>query len=104
VLLALAGNQADPAPLLLKHWEAGTLDAVTLTSSEGLRYFFDMVGHLGQAWLKKTPVFVTHQRIAAQASGAGSATDYSHRPRGRWFDSRTHAILRTSWNMKITLY
>jgi uroporphyrinogen-III synthase len=47
-----ATTKAAPGPLL-KHWEAGTLDAVTLTSSEGLRYFFDMVGHLGQAWLKK---------------------------------------------------
>lgn len=63
-------SQADPGPLL-KRWEAGTLDAVTLTSSEGLRYFFAMIGHLGQAWLKKTPVFVTHQRIAAQASALG---------------------------------
>jgi uroporphyrinogen-III synthase len=63
-------SKADPGPLL-KRWEAGTLDAVTLTSSESLRYFFEMIGHLGQAWLKKTPVFVTHQRIAAQASALG---------------------------------
>jgi uroporphyrinogen-III synthase len=42
----------DPAPLL-KLWEQGRLDAVTLTSSEGLRNFFDMVGRLGQAWLKQ---------------------------------------------------
>lgn len=63
-------SKADPGPLL-KRWEAGTLDAVTLTSSEGLRYFFEMIGHLGQAWLKKTPVFVTHQRIALQASALG---------------------------------
>lgn len=63
-------SRADPGPLL-KRWEAGTLDAVTLTSSEGLRYFFEMIGHLGQAWLKKTPVFVTHQRIVMQASALG---------------------------------
>lgn len=63
-------SKADPGPLL-KRWEAGTLDAVTLTSSEGLRCFFAMIGHLGQAWLKKTPVFVTHQRIATQASALG---------------------------------
>lgn len=56
----------DAAPLL-KLWEAGQLDAVILTSSEGLRNFFDMIGHLGQAWLKKTPVFVPHARIVAQA-------------------------------------
>ncbi len=60
----------DPAPLL-KLWEAGRLDAVTLTSSEGLRNFFGMLGHLGQAWLKKTPAFVPHARIADQARALG---------------------------------
>lgn len=62
--------QRDAAPLL-QLWEAGKLDAVTLTSSEGLRNFFDMIGHLGQAWLKKTPLFVSHARIAAQAQRLG---------------------------------
>ncbi|BAO30773.1 uroporphyrinogen-III synthase [Sulfuritalea hydrogenivorans] len=65
-----ARPQTDPAPLL-KLWEQGRLDAVTLTSSEGLRNFFDMLGHLGQAWLKKTPAFVPHVRIAAQAQALG---------------------------------
>lgn len=64
--------QLDPAPLL-KLWEEGRLDAVTLTSSEGLRNFFDMVGRLGQAWLKKTPAFVPHVRIAEQAQALGLA-------------------------------
>ncbi len=62
--------QLDPAPLL-KLWEVGQLDAVTLTSSEGLRNFFDMLGRLGQAWLKKTPAFVPHVRIAEQAQALG---------------------------------
>jgi uroporphyrinogen-III synthase len=44
---------------------------VTLTSSEGLRNFHDMIGRLGQAWLKKTPVFVPHARIAEQAQALG---------------------------------
>lgn len=60
----------DPAPLL-KLWEEGQLDAVTMTSSEGLRNFVDMVGRLGLAWLKKTPVFVPHARIAGQAQALG---------------------------------
>ncbi|MCF8197494.1 MAG: uroporphyrinogen-III synthase [Sulfuritalea sp.] len=60
----------DPAPLL-KLWEEGRLDAVTLTSSEGLRNFYNMLGRLGQAWLKKTPAFVPHQRIAEQARALG---------------------------------
>lgn len=60
----------DPAPLLAL-WEAGKLDAVTLTSSEGVRNMIEMIGHLGHAWLKKTPTFVPHARIAEQAAGFG---------------------------------
>ncbi len=67
-----AKPQQDPAPLL-KLWEVGKLDAVTLTSSEGLRNFHEMIGHLGQAWLKKTPAFVPHIRIAEQAHALGLA-------------------------------
>lgn len=60
----------DPAPLL-KLWGEGRLDAVTVTSSEGLRNLVDMVGKLGQTWLKKTPLFVPHQRIAGLARAIG---------------------------------
>lgn len=63
---------ADPAPLL-RLWNDGTLDAITLTSSEGLRNLCDMVGGLGQAWLRRTPVFVPHPRIAEQARAVGLA-------------------------------
>ncbi|HEY6895671.1 MAG TPA: uroporphyrinogen-III synthase, partial [Rhodocyclaceae bacterium] len=60
----------DPAPLM-KLWTDHALDAVTLTSSEGLRNFQEMVGALGQAWLRKTPAFVPHARIAEQARQLG---------------------------------
>jgi uroporphyrinogen-III synthase len=60
----------DPSPLL-KLWSDGHLDAVTATSSEGLRNLVDMVGKLGQTWLKKTPLFVPHQRIAGLARALG---------------------------------
>jgi len=62
--------EVDPAPLMAL-WEAGRLDAVTLTSSEGLRHMVEMIGHLGHAWLKKTPTFVPHARIAEQAASLG---------------------------------
>jgi uroporphyrinogen-III synthase len=62
--------QLDPAPLH-KLWEAGQLDAVTLTSSEGLRNMIAMIGHIGHAWLKNTPTFVPHARIAEQATQFG---------------------------------
>ena len=60
----------DAAPLL-KLWARGELDAITATSSEGLRNLFDMVGSLGQTWLRKTPLFVPHQRIAEEARRLG---------------------------------
>jgi uroporphyrinogen-III synthase len=60
----------DPAPLL-KLWSEHRLDAITITSSEGLRNLYEMVGKLGQSWLKKTPTFVPHARIAEQARALG---------------------------------
>lgn len=62
--------ELDPAPLH-KLWTDGKLDAVTVTSSEGLRNFHEMIGKLGQAWLRKTPTFVPHARIAEQAAQLG---------------------------------
>jgi uroporphyrinogen-III synthase len=63
----------SPDPLL-RLWEAGRLDAVTVTSSEGLHNLVAMVGHLGLAWLRKTPLFVPHARIAAAADACGIHT------------------------------
>lgn len=60
----------DPAPLH-RLWNEGRLDAMTVTSSEGLRNLWEMVGKLGQSWLKKTPTFVPHARIAEQARSLG---------------------------------
>jgi len=62
--------QTDAAPLL-KLWNEGRLDAMTITSSEGLRNLHDMIGKLGQGWLRRTPTFVPHARIAAQAQALG---------------------------------
>ena len=60
----------DVAPLL-KLWARGELDAVTVTSSEGLHNLYDMVGKLGQQWLRRTPAFAPHARIAASARALG---------------------------------
>jgi uroporphyrinogen-III synthase len=59
------------AAALLRRWNDGQLEAVTLTSSEGLRNLWEMLGPLGQAWLRQTPVFVPHERIAEQARTLG---------------------------------
>ncbi|HEY3431827.1 MAG TPA: uroporphyrinogen-III synthase [Rhodocyclaceae bacterium] len=62
--------EQSPAPLL-KLWNDHRLDAVTITSSEGLRNLYDMLGKLGQTWLRNTPLFVPHARIADQAAALG---------------------------------
>ncbi len=65
-----ARPRADAGPLL-KAWARNEVHAVSITSSEGLRNLFEMVGKLGQSWLRRTPVLVPHPRIAAAARELG---------------------------------
>lgn len=51
----------------------GQVDALTVTSSEGLRNLAAMVGAAEAAALRRVPLFVSHQRIAAEAGGLGFA-------------------------------
>lgn len=60
----------DCAPLM-KAWARNELHAIVVTSSEGLRNLFDMVGKLGQSWLRKTLLVVPHARIADTAAALG---------------------------------
>ncbi|HVC11387.1 MAG TPA: uroporphyrinogen-III synthase [Burkholderiales bacterium] len=61
---------ADSAPLLTA-WARGAVHAVTVSSGEGLTNLFDMLGKLGQQWLRGTPVFVPHARVAESAARLG---------------------------------
>jgi len=60
----------DAAPLL-RAWARNELDAITVTSSDGLRNLYEMIGALARQWLRKTPVFVPHARIAEIARELG---------------------------------
>ncbi len=60
----------DVAPLL-ESWSQGKINAVIITSSEGLRNLFDIIGQIGQQLLKLTPMFTTHERIARTARDLG---------------------------------
>jgi uroporphyrinogen-III synthase len=60
----------DTAPLLHR-WARGEIHAVTATSGESLHNLFDLLGKPGQQWLKTTPLFVSHERIAQTAQGMG---------------------------------
>jgi uroporphyrinogen-III synthase len=52
---------------LLARWQSGGVDAVSITSAEGLANFFEMLGPTGSGYLRSTPVFVPHPRIALAA-------------------------------------
>lgn len=60
----------DVAPVL-QRWGRGEVKAVTVTSRESLHNLFDLLGKLGQQWLKATPLFVIHERIAVAARELG---------------------------------
>jgi uroporphyrinogen-III synthase len=61
-----ARPQADPRRLLAR-WQAGAVEAVSITSAEGLANFSAMLGATGGRYLRATPVFVPHPRIAHAA-------------------------------------
>lgn len=58
---------ADPAPLL-----AAGIDAVTVSSGEALDNLLELAGEEGRRSLRKTPLFVPHERVAAHARTAGA--------------------------------
>ena len=59
------------AATLVQRWQEGRLDALTISSSEGLRYLVDMLDVAGRDRLAMTPVFVPHERIAENAAALG---------------------------------
>ena len=60
----------DPAPLM-QAWARGTVAAVIVTSSEGLRNLCTMIGAAGVTYLRDTLITVPHPRIAAAARDMG---------------------------------
>ncbi|HLQ02449.1 MAG TPA: uroporphyrinogen-III synthase [Burkholderiales bacterium] len=65
-----ARPDADASGLLAR-WQRGGIEAVSITSAEGLSNFFEMLGPTGAGYLRATPVFVPHPRIAAVAERLG---------------------------------
>lgn len=61
---------ADLTPLLAA-WRSGRLAAMTVSSSEGLRHLAEALDADGLEFLRRTPVFVPHARIAETARDAG---------------------------------
>jgi len=67
---------ADAGPLV-RALERGAIDAVVVSSSEGVRNLFELVGEAGRNPLQRTPVFAPHPRIAeaARALGCGQVVE-----------------------------
>jgi uroporphyrinogen-III synthase len=62
---------ASGAAGLLEAWREGRVDAVTITSSEGLANLWATLDAEGRGGLAATPTFVPHPRIAEAARGIG---------------------------------
>lgn len=64
--------QVDAAPLLAR-WQAGGIDAVTVTSAETLHNLAALLGEAGRPLLAATPLFAPHEKIAGAARRFGIA-------------------------------
>jgi uncharacterized protein HemX len=58
--------QADSAPLL-EAWHRGEVDALAVSSAQGLDNLLEMLGEAGRSLVLRTPLFVSHERIAERA-------------------------------------
>ncbi|MDH5184764.1 MAG: uroporphyrinogen-III synthase [Gammaproteobacteria bacterium] len=56
---------------LMHAWARNEIDIIVLTSGEGLRNLYDMVGQLGRQWLRKTPILVINERLVQLARELG---------------------------------
>lgn len=72
--------QADARPLR-EAGARGAVDAILITSSEGLRNLHEMLGPEAKSWLLRTPLLLPHARIAEQARSLGH-TDIIPTPPG----------------------
>lgn len=61
---------ADAAPLLAE-FRRGAIDAITASSGEGVDNLFALLGEAGAGFLRDTPWFVPHARIAETARRLG---------------------------------
>lgn len=62
-------NPQSSAQVLAQAYHESKLQGIVVTSSEALRFLLDLAQNA--AWLRATPVFANHARIAEQASAAG---------------------------------
>jgi len=54
-------------------WARDALDAVTVSSSEGLANLDSLLRAWRRDWLRESPLFVPHARVAAEAARLGAS-------------------------------
>lgn len=60
---------------LLRHFESGDIDVITVNSSESLSNLIQMVGATGQQWLHKLPMIVINNKMLERVREMGSKVE-----------------------------
>jgi uroporphyrinogen-III synthase len=58
---------------LQRQWARDGIDVITISSGDGLRNLFDMVGNLAQNWLRQTQLVVVNERLVGLVNELGFA-------------------------------
>ena len=58
---------------LQRQWSRDGIDVITISSGDGLRNLFDMVGNLAQNWLRQTQLVVVNERLVGLVNELGFA-------------------------------
>jgi uroporphyrinogen-III synthase len=62
--------RTDPEPII-EAWRHGEIHIVSITSAEGVRNLYDLVGEIGHGWLNDTPAVVLSRAQAAVCRDLG---------------------------------
>lgn len=62
--------ESDSGPII-QRWSAGDIHAVTINSAETLHNLASMLGEAGIPFLRTTPIFAPHEKIAQSARALG---------------------------------
>lgn len=62
--------ECDAGPII-ERWSSGHIDAVTINSAETLHNLIHMLGEANSNYLRATPVFAPHEKIAQSARASG---------------------------------
>lgn len=88
------GRPEGDTNALMYAFSRDQIDIITITSGEGLRNLYEMVGKLGRMWLRKTPLVVGSERIGeiAQELGFKAAVEIAEDPTDAAMRAAVHRL------------